>query len=86
MTEQSYDADYSTQDLEFVFGGRDWTSWEDAIRWLEDEDTDTQTMPADTRRAMRDDFAQLEKDRVAFTLDAASVYALTHQARSRHRG
>ena len=85
VPEQDYSADYSISDLELVLGERNWKSWTDAIRWLDEQGRETAEVPAEARQAMRDDFEQLNRDQVPFTLDAARVYELTHVARSRHR-
>lgn len=85
MSEHDFCADYTTEEIARVFAGRDLHSWDDAIRWLDEDEAEAQTVHAEARKAMRDDFRQLERDEVPFTREPARVHALTHQERSRHR-
>ncbi len=78
--------DYGEQDLSTVFsrGSATWRSWSDIVRWLEKTGGRDALLSAEQADAMREDFAQLEKDGVPFVRDARQAYDLTHKERYRH--
>ncbi len=86
VAEEAGELDYDEQDLEDVFAHSNgmWRSWKDVVRWLESTGASARVVTPSKAAAMKEDFAQLEKDGVPFVRDARQVYDLTHNERYRH--
>ncbi len=84
VSDEAAELDYDEQDLQSLFTRGPWRSWNDVARWLEKTGGGEALLSPQQAIAIREDFAQLEKDGVPFVRDPHQVYDLTHNERYRH--
>ncbi len=85
---KDWEADYRKSDMETVFRGGAWKSWDQMVDWLAQAgEADNELTPGEVL-AMHGDLVRLRDCGVPFTSDSAKAYDLAHKYRhpEGHRG
>ena len=73
--------DYDITDIERLMSKREWKSYDEMIKWLQQEgDADRRFTPGEVRH-MIDDFTRLQKSKTKFISDAQQLFPMLKSKR-----